>query len=171
MVFIKRPKPSREEPSGSEELTAAAQDETGAMMQTGAAVEKDGVRTPIDPDSIVSMNMWALTPDFMEELKEGFPKFLAGVGEGDLKAEYFLPSVVDGLVQAGKATVRVLPTNDRWFGVTYAEDKQAVIDAIATMDGVEGITGSYSFDEYNNPIKSAAIIEIKDGAEVFKEMY
>ena len=51
------------------------------------------------------------------------------------------------------------------------EYKQAVIDAIASMDGVEGITGSYSFDEYNNPIKSAAIIEIKDGAEVFKEMY
>ena len=51
------------------------------------------------------------------------------------------------------------------------EYKQAVIDAIAAMDGVEGITGSYSFDEYNNPIKSAAIIEIKDGAEVFKEMY
>ena len=110
--------------------------ETGGLVmdaQTGAAVEKDGVRTPIDPDSIVSMNMWALTPDFMEELKEGFPKFLAGVGEGDLKAEYFLPSVVDGLVQAGKATVRVLPTNDRWFGVTYAEDKQAVIDAFADL--------------------------------------
>ena len=110
--------------------------ETGGLVMdavTGAAVEKDGVRTPIDPDSIVSMNMWALTPDFMEELKTGFPKFLAGIKDGDLKAEYFLPSVVDGLVQAGKATVRVLPTHDRWFGVTYAEDKEAVIDAFADL--------------------------------------
>jgi hypothetical protein len=101
--------------------------------KTGAAVEKDGVRTPIDPESIVSMNMWALTPDFMQELKEGFPKFLANVKEGDLKAEYFLPSVIDGMVQSGKATVRVLPTHDRWFGVTYAEDKQSVIDAFADL--------------------------------------
>ena len=110
--------------------------ETGGLVmdeKTGAAVEKDGVRAPIDPESIVSMNMWALTPDFMQELKEGFPKFLANVKEGDLKAEYFLPSVIDGLVQAGKATVRVLPTHDRWFGVTYAEDKQSVIDAFADL--------------------------------------
>ena len=104
-----------------------------ADAETGAAVEKDGVRTPIDPESIVSMNMWALTPDFMEELKEGFPKFLAGIKEGDLKAEYFLPSVIGELVQSGKATVRVLPTHDRWFGVTYAEDKQAVMDAFADL--------------------------------------
>lgn len=101
--------------------------------KTGAAVEKDGERTPIDPNSIVSMNMWALTPDFMEELKAGFPKFLAGIKEGDLKAEYFLPGVIDSLIKAGKATVRVLPTHDRWFGVTYAEDKQDVIDAFADL--------------------------------------
>ena len=110
--------------------------ETGGLVmdtKTGAAVEKDGVRTPIDPESIVSMNMWALTPDFMQELKEGFPKFLANVKEGDLKAEYFLPSVIDGMVQSGKATVRVLPTHDRWFGVTYAEDKQSVIDAFVDL--------------------------------------
>ena len=101
--------------------------------KTGAAVEKDGARTPVDPESIVSMNMWALTPDFMQELKEGFPKFLANIKEGDLKAEYFLPGVIDGLIKAGKATVRVLPTHDRWFGVTYAEDKQAVMDAFADL--------------------------------------
>lgn len=99
----------------------------------GAAVEKDGVRTPIDPESIVSMNMWALSPEFMDELKEGFPKFLANVKEGDIKAEYLLPLVIDGMVQSGKATVRVLPTNDRWFGVTYQEDKAAVIAAFADL--------------------------------------
>ena len=116
--------------------------ETGGLVKDGegAAVEKDGVRTPIDPESIVSMNMWALTPDFMEELKNGFPKFLAGVAEGDLKAEYFLPGVVDGMVKSGKASVRVLPTHDRWFGVTYQEDKAAVIDAFREL---------YAKGEYN----------------------
>ncbi|MBE6630170.1 MAG: nucleotidyltransferase [Ruminococcaceae bacterium] len=117
--------------------------ETGGLVKddkTGAAVEKDGVRTPIDPESIVSMNMWALTPDFMEELKDGFPRFLAGIEEGDLKAEYFLPSVVDGMVKSGKATVRVLPTHDRWFGVTYQEDKEAVINAFREL---------YAKGEYN----------------------
>ena len=99
----------------------------------GAAVEADGKRTPIDPDSIVSMNMWALSPEFMDELKNGFPTFLANVKEGDVKAEYLLPRVIDDMVQSGKATVRVLKTNDRWFGVTYQEDKQAVIDAFADL--------------------------------------
>ncbi len=110
--------------------------ETGGLVmdtKTGAAVEKDGVRTPIDPESIVSMNMWALTPDFMKELKEGFPKFLANVKEGDLKAEYFLPSVIDGMVQSGKATVKVIPTQDKWFGVTYKEDKESVINAFKEL--------------------------------------
>ena len=58
-------------------------------------------------------------------------------------------------------------------GLTAGTDeyKQAVIDAMAAMDGVEGITGSYTFDESNNPIKSAAIIELTNGEEIFKEMY
>ena len=58
-------------------------------------------------------------------------------------------------------------------GLTAGTDeyKQAVIEAIDTMNGVEGVTGSYSFDEYNNPIKSVAIIELTDGEEAFKEMY
>ncbi len=116
--------------------------ETGGLVKDGegAAVEKDGVRTPIDPESIVSMNMWALTPDFMKELEAGFPAFLAGAAENNLKAEYLLPAVVDGMVQSGKASVRVLPTHDRWFGVTYQEDKQAVIDAFRAL---------YEKGEYN----------------------
>ena len=111
------------------------------MDGEGAAVEKDGVRTPIDANSTVSMNMWALTPDFLEELKAGFPKFLASVPEGDLKAEYLLPAVIDSMVRSGKATVRVLQTNDRWFGVTYAEDKAAVIEAFRDL---------YARGEYNS---------------------
>ena len=109
--------------------------ETGGIVRDGegAATEADGVRTPIDGNSIASMNMWALTPDFLDELAEGFPKFLAGIKEGDVKAEYLLPGVVDSMIQSGKATVRVIPTPDKWFGVTYAEDKQSVIDAFAAL--------------------------------------
>ncbi len=114
-------------------LTAV--DETKGIVKTegGAAVEKDGALTPVDADAIVSMNMWAMTPDFLDELAEGFPKFLASVPEGDLKAEYLLPLVVDEMVQSGKATVKVIPTPDKWFGVTYAEDKESVIAAFAEL--------------------------------------
>ena len=109
--------------------------ETGGLVRdgAGAAVEKDGVRTPIDENSIVSMNMWALTPGFLDVLAEGFPKFLDGIQEGDYKAEYLLPGVIDDMIQSGRATVRVIPTPDKWFGVTYAEDKQSVIDAFADL--------------------------------------
>ena len=99
----------------------------------GAAVEKDGLRVPIDPDSIVSMNMWALTPDLIDELKGGFPKFLSSLAEGDVKSEYILPGMIDSMVREGRATVKVIPTHDRWFGVTYREDKEAVVNAFKAL--------------------------------------
>ena len=75
---------------------------------------------------------------FLEELEHGFPKFLDGLKPEDIKAEYLLPKIIDDLVQEGKAKVRVLDTPDKWFGVTYQEDKQAVVDAIRGLirDGV-----------------------------------
>jgi NDP-sugar pyrophosphorylase family protein len=106
----------------------------------GAAVEADGKRTPIDPDSIVSMNMWALSPEFLDVLAAGFPEFLSSVKPGDVKAEYLLPRVIDDMVQQKTATVRVLPTHDRWFGVTYQEDKESVIEAFRDL---------YAKGEYN----------------------
>lgn len=111
----------------------------------GAAVERDGMRVPIDPNSIVSMNMWALTPDLIEALHEGFPKFLSSLHEDDLKAEYLLPSVIDGMVRDGSARVRVIPTSDRWFGVTYREDKAAVVSAFKDLYDA----GVYSADLYS----------------------
>ncbi len=99
----------------------------------GAAVEKEGLRVPIDPDSIVSMNMWALTPDLIDELKAGFPKFLSSLAEGDVKSEYILPGMIDSMVREGRATVKVTPTHDRWFGVTYREDKEAVVNAFKAL--------------------------------------
>ena len=99
----------------------------------GAAVEKDGVRTPIDANAIVSMNMWALTPGLLDVLEEGFPKFLSALPEGDVKSEYILPGVIDSMIKSGRATVKVLPTTDHWFGVTYREDKDAVVAAFADL--------------------------------------
>ena len=109
--------------------------ETGGLVHDGegAAVEKDGEKTPIDPKSIVSMNMWALTPDFFDELESGFVDFLSALKPEDIKAEYLLPAVIDGMIRSGKATVKVLTTNDRWFGVTYQEDKWAVIDSFKAL--------------------------------------
>ena len=78
----------------------------------------------------VSMNMWGLPAGFLDELERGFPRSLSSLKEGDVKSEYLLPRIIDQLVQSGRARVRVLDTPDRWFGVTYKEDKRAVVDAI-----------------------------------------
>ena len=87
----------------------------------------DGKTVQIDPDGLVSMNMWGFTEAVLKELEAGFIPFLQEAMEKDpLKAEYLLPSVVDDLLKAGRATVAVLPTPDAWFGITYAEDRASV---------------------------------------------
>lgn len=109
--------------------------ETGDITKVpeGAAVPDGDTMKPIDADSYVSMNMWGLTPQFIEGLEAGFVEFLSNVKEGDLKAEYLLPSTIDELIKKGKATVKVLPTSDKWFGVTYKEDAPVVIDSIKKL--------------------------------------
>lgn len=88
----------------------------------------------IPEGSIVSMNLWGFTEGFMKELEAGFAPFLEkGLQENPLKCEYFLPSVVNALLEEGKASVTVLKSYDRWYGVTYKEDKQTVVDAIKKM--------------------------------------
>ena len=107
--------------------------ETGGLVKTatGAAVEDaDGKLTAINPESYVSMNMWGFTPDFFSELETGFTEFLSGIKEGDIKSEYLLPSVVDSLIKAGRANVSILETRDKWFGVTYKEDKPLVVQSV-----------------------------------------
>ena len=84
--------------------------------------------------SIVSMNLWGFPPSFLKELKNKLPVFLDRAWkENPLKEEYFLPSVVDALLKEGKASVKVLHTPDRWYGVTYREDKPAVAAALTRM--------------------------------------
>ena len=79
------------------------------------------------------MNMWGFTPSLFGELEVGFHRFLESCGKNAAKAEFYLPSAVDSLISAGKAKVKVLTTNDRWYGVTYREDKPVVIEAIGKM--------------------------------------
>ncbi len=94
------------------------------------ATNESGAPVTISPSQPVYMNMWGLTANFIQEMEKGFPVFLDSLKEGDIKSEYLLPKIIDNLVQNKKARVTVLDTPDKWFGVTYREDKQAVTDAI-----------------------------------------
>jgi len=85
-------------------------------------------------DTPVSMNMWGFTPSFLRELKTRFPKFVReSVPANPTKAEFFLPSTVAELLAEEKATVEVLRSFDKWYGVTYAEDKPQVVAALRAM--------------------------------------
>ncbi len=102
----------------------------------GAAyTEDDGETwTPIATDSVVSMNLWGFSASFLQEIKNGFAAFLKdGLKNNPLKCEYFLPTVVTNLLESDKATVTVLTSQDKWYGVTYKEDKPFVMDAIKRM--------------------------------------
>ena len=107
----------------------------------GAAYTEDEGKTwhDLSGDCTVSMNMWGFSSSMMKELKERFPVFLEkGLLENPLKCEYFLPFVVDELLQEGKASVRVMTSDDRWYGVTYKEDKPMVTEALARLKN-EGV--------------------------------
>ncbi len=107
--------------------------------ESGAETRSDnGKASVLDINSLVSMNMWGLTPAFMEVLEKGFVEFLSDIQPGDIKKEYLLPEMIDRLIKAGKAKVDVLDTKDTWFGVTYQEDKASVTAAFENLvkDGV-----------------------------------
>lgn len=99
---------------------------------------RDEKEVELDPKSHVSMNMWGLTPVFFDILETKFVDFLNNIPEGNIKKEYLLPEIVDQLLKAGKASVKVLESTDKWFGVTYAEDKATVVEAFGKLiaDGV-----------------------------------
>ena len=102
---------------------------------SGAAFTEDGENyTDISPDSIVSMNLWGFSRSFIDETGKNFEKFFAETVPGNpLKAECYLPGVVDELLKAGKASVKVLKSSDRWFGVTYKEDKPFVEESVRKL--------------------------------------
>ena len=102
----------------------------------GIAYTEDDGETwiPVSEDTIVSMNMWGFTNSILKELKDRFPSFLdRGLEENPVKCEYFLPAVVSGLLEEDKATVAVLASADKWYGMTYKEDKPVVAAAIQKM--------------------------------------
>lgn len=110
-------------------------------------IEKDGdkavIRTEegtkeLDADSPVSMNMWGLSPDFINILETGFDEFLENTPQENLKAEYLLPTIIGDLLKENKLSVKVLKSHDQWFGVTYKEDREAVMNAVKKLieDGV-----------------------------------
>ena len=100
-----------------------------------AYTEDDGATwNPLSADAPVSMNMWGFSASFLKEIKAGFAAFLeAGLAANPMKCEYYLPSVVTNLLVSDKATVTVLETTDKWYGVTYKEDKPLVMAAIQGM--------------------------------------
>lgn len=93
------------------------------------------INDKLSPDTLVSMNMWGLRASFLEKLDAGFYDFLDGVknGENPLKAEYMIPTFIGSLVKDNKAKVKVLPTYDKWFGVTFKEDLPSVQQSVLEL--------------------------------------
>ncbi|MCR4664779.1 MAG: nucleotidyltransferase [Paludibacteraceae bacterium] len=87
---------------------------------------EDGADTEIDPQTPVSMNMWGFTPDYLQYTEDEFKQFLKVYGQ-ELKKEFYIPTLVNDLIGAGKVTCKVLDTPSKWFGVTYAEDREQVM--------------------------------------------
>ena len=98
-----------------------------------SAKDFDGNKREVSIDAYVSLNMWGLPPAFLDILDEDFDKFLSNLAGDDIKTEYILPAVIDDLIKSQKAKVRVLETSDKWFGVTYKEDKPLVVNAIKEL--------------------------------------
>ena len=106
--------------------------ETKNIVKTADGAEADGVK--LDIDSLVSMNMWGLTPEFLNVLEKGFVAFFEKeVPANPLKAEYLIPIFIGQLLEKGQMAVKVLKTNDTWYGMTYREDVEAVRESFRKM--------------------------------------
>ena len=115
---------------------------TGIVERTRIEKQPDAIRftedgetwTELAPETTVSMNLWGYTPSFLPEIAARFPEFLrTAVPKNPAKAEYFLPLTISQLLGENKATVKVLHSPDKWFGVTYAADKPVVVAALKEM--------------------------------------
>ena len=106
--------------------------ETKNIIKTSDGAEADGIK--IDTESLVSMNMWGLTPAFLATLEEGFKVFFKEeVPEDPMKAEYLIPIFIGQQLDQGKMSVKVLKSNDTWYGMTYKEDVAAVKESFSEM--------------------------------------
>ena len=93
---------------------------------------EDGKDYPLDEHTPVSMNMWGFTPEYFQYSEQAFREFVQQYGQ-ELKKEFYIPTLVNDLIKAGKATCEVLDTSSKWFGVTYADDRQMVVDKIQAL--------------------------------------
>ena len=106
---------------------------TAIENKNGHVVYQDnGVDVEIPFETPVSMNMWGFTPEYFTYAEEAFKAFLTENAQ-ELKAEFYIPTVVNDMIKAGKATCQVLDTTAKWFGVTYADDRQMVVDKIQAL--------------------------------------
>ena len=106
---------------------------TGIKLSDCKVVHDDNGGTDVSLSSCVSMNMWGLTPGFFDELLPRFKKFIEGLDRNDKGSEFYLPSVIDSLIKERLASVRVIPTDGKWFGVTYKEDKPLVVASLRKL--------------------------------------
>lgn len=110
------------------ERTAISYDKDHNIVFT----DENGKEQTLDPTTPVSMNLWGFTPDYFEYSEREFKKFL----DKDIttpKSEFFIPLAVDALINSGEATVKVLDTDSKWFGVTYAADRPGVVEKLAAL--------------------------------------
>ena len=124
------------ETDGNGLLTTIAEQTRIETYEGGIHYTEDGGETWIDvpANTVVSMNMWGYTPGFLDELEARFPAFLEkALVENPAKAEFFLPLAVEQLLREEKATVKVLESPDKWYGVTYAADKPQIVAALKGM--------------------------------------
>lgn len=113
------------------------------QYKEGKLTACDEEKSPVvvSEEQYVSMNMWGLPPKFLNLLEDGFVEFLKNIGRDAMKREYLLPQIIDKLLSEGKAEVTLLETKDKWFGVTYKEDKPVVANAIRDLIA-QGIYGN-----------------------------
>ena len=109
--------------------------ETSNIVKVNGGAEADGV--VLDPESFVSINFWGFPgnpPEFLKVLEDGFVEFFKkDVVKNPLKAEYLLPTIIGGMLREGSCTVKALPTNDTWYGMTYQKDVAAVKEAFVEL--------------------------------------
>lgn len=103
---------------------------TGIERDSGEIKAAGGI--PLSGDEIVSMNMWGFTPRVFDQLRAYFESFLEA-NSLDQRAECYLPNAVNSLIHSGESRVRVLPTSEAWFGVTYREDRPRVVESIGRL--------------------------------------